>query len=49
VFTSLQRKGVDFTQDVRDDGFGLTAVLVVPGAGELMIYQPRHPPAYDLA
>jgi len=45
----LQRKGVDFTQDVRDDGFGLTAVLVVPGAGELMIYQPRHPPAYDLA
>lgn len=44
----LRRRGVEFTQDVRDDGFGLTAMLVVPGGGELMVYQPRHPSAFDL-
>ena len=44
----LRDRGVEITQDVRDDGFGLTAQFVVPGGGEMMIYQPRHPSAYDL-
>jgi predicted enzyme related to lactoylglutathione lyase len=44
----LKAKGVEFTQEARDDGFGLTAVFLVPGGGEMMIYEPRHPPAYDL-
>ncbi len=44
----LQDKGVEFTQGVRDDGFGLTAVFVVPGAGEMQLYEPRHPTAFDL-
>jgi len=44
----LKGKGVEFTQDVRDDGFGLTAMLKVPGAGEMLIYEPRHPTAHDL-
>ncbi|HET9666602.1 MAG TPA: VOC family protein [Desertimonas sp.] len=45
----LRDRGVEITQDVRDDGFGLTAIFVVPGGGDMMIYQPRHPSAYDLA
>jgi predicted enzyme related to lactoylglutathione lyase len=44
----LRRRGVEITQDVRDDGFGLTAMFVVPGGGEMMIYEPRHPSAFDL-
>jgi catechol 2,3-dioxygenase-like lactoylglutathione lyase family enzyme len=44
----LTGKGAEFTREVRDDGFGLTTELVVPGAGPMMLYQPRHPPAYDL-
>ena len=44
----LRGKGVEFIQDVRDDGFGLTALFVVPGGGEMMLYEPRHPTAYDL-
>jgi predicted enzyme related to lactoylglutathione lyase len=44
----LRAKGVEFTQDVHDDGFGLTAVFVVPGGGEMMLYQPAHPTAFDL-
>ena len=44
----LTAKGAEFTQDVRDDGFGLTAMFVVPGGGEMLLYEPRHPKAYDL-
>ena len=28
--------------------FGLTTMLRVPGAGEMMLYQPRHPLAHNL-
>ncbi|MGV1008144.1 MAG: VOC family protein [Dermatophilaceae bacterium] len=44
---TLRERGAEFTRDVRDDGWGLTTMLKVPGAGELMLYQPRHPVAYD--
>jgi catechol 2,3-dioxygenase-like lactoylglutathione lyase family enzyme len=44
----LTAKGVEFTGPVRDEGFGLMAVLRVPGAGELGIYQPKHAIAHDL-
>lgn len=44
----LTAKGAEFTRDIRDDGFGLTTSLSVPGAGEMMLYQPRHPVAYAL-
>jgi catechol 2,3-dioxygenase-like lactoylglutathione lyase family enzyme len=44
----LRSKGVEFTREIRDDGFGLTIDLVVPGGGEMMLYQPRHQTAYDL-
>lgn len=43
----LTAKGVEFTQPVEDRGFGLLAQLRVPGAGEIGIYQPKHPTAYD--
>ena len=46
--TELEAKGVEFTSPVEDQGFGRIARLRVPGAGELGIYQPRHPTAYDL-
>lgn len=43
----LEVQGVLFSRGIRDDGWGLSAMLQVPGAGELMLYQPRHPTAYD--
>ena len=46
--TELEAKGVEFTREIRDDGFGLTVDFVVPGAGEMMLYEPRHEKAYDL-
>jgi predicted enzyme related to lactoylglutathione lyase len=44
----LAGRGAEFTRDVRDDGFGWTISMRVPGAGEMMLYQPRHPLAYPL-
>jgi predicted enzyme related to lactoylglutathione lyase len=39
----LSAKGATFSRGVLDEGWGRTTMLVVPGAGEVMVYQPRHP------
>jgi hypothetical protein len=39
----LRGKGVEFTGPVQDQGFGLTISIKVPGGGELLLYEPRHP------
>ncbi len=44
----LRAKGAEFAGEVTDRGFGLTIMLKIPGAGEMMLYQPKHPPAYSL-
>ena len=44
----LGARGAKLTREIRDDGFGLTATLEVPGAGEMMLYEPKHPTAYGL-
>ena len=41
----LTAKGVEFTAPVTDQGWGLLTTLAVPGAGELGLYEPRHPTA----
>lgn len=38
----LREKGAVFTRDIRDDGFGLTIEVEVPGADPVMIYQPKY-------
>jgi predicted enzyme related to lactoylglutathione lyase len=43
----LEAKGATFTTGIVDYGFGRAAHLDVPGAGDLMVYEPRHPTAYD--
>ncbi|MGW2663686.1 VOC family protein [Nocardia tengchongensis] len=44
----LRSKGVEFTSDVTNAGWGLLIMLRVPGAGQIGLYQPRHATAYDL-
>jgi catechol 2,3-dioxygenase-like lactoylglutathione lyase family enzyme len=44
----LKAKGVEFTRDITDQGFGRTTMLTVPGAGQMMLYQPRHAIAHSL-
>jgi predicted enzyme related to lactoylglutathione lyase len=44
----LGAKGVEFTAPIENAGFGLLTRFRVPGAGEMGLYQPRHPTANDL-
>jgi catechol 2,3-dioxygenase-like lactoylglutathione lyase family enzyme len=49
TMADLAAKGVEFTGGVSDQGFGRLTSLKVPGAGEVGLYEPHHPTAYDLA
>ncbi len=44
TMTELRGRGATFTREVRDDGFGLTTEIVVPGGPPIMVYQPRYDP-----
>src|ERR1022692_2830208 len=44
----LRAKGAEFAGGITAAGFGLTTMLEVPGAGQMMLYQPRHPLAHSL-
>jgi catechol 2,3-dioxygenase-like lactoylglutathione lyase family enzyme len=39
----LERKGVEFTGPIEDEGFGLVTSIRLPGSGQLGLYEPRHP------
>ncbi|UGT43729.1 VOC family protein [Nocardia yamanashiensis] len=45
----LRAADVEFTAEVTDAGWGLLTSFLVPGAGEVGLYQPRHPVAYNLS
>jgi catechol 2,3-dioxygenase-like lactoylglutathione lyase family enzyme len=44
----LEARGAVFSGGIEDYGFGLAANLELPGAGSILLYEPRHPEAYDL-
>ena len=46
--SELKAAGVEFGSGIQEAGFGRLIHLQVPGAGEIGLYQPRHPTAYNL-
>jgi catechol 2,3-dioxygenase-like lactoylglutathione lyase family enzyme len=48
TMTELEARGAEFTGPVQEEDYGLTVMMRVPGADDLMLYEPRHPTAYDL-
>jgi catechol 2,3-dioxygenase-like lactoylglutathione lyase family enzyme len=38
----LKAKGVEVSDEISDEGFGLMTSLALPGGGELALYEPRH-------
>jgi catechol 2,3-dioxygenase-like lactoylglutathione lyase family enzyme len=44
----LERKGAEFDGEIEDMGFGLGISLKVPGADDILLYEPRHPEAHSL-
>jgi catechol 2,3-dioxygenase-like lactoylglutathione lyase family enzyme len=39
----LKAKGVEFVSPIEDQGWGRIALFQIPGAGEIGVYEPRHP------
>jgi predicted enzyme related to lactoylglutathione lyase len=48
TMADLTAKGAEFSTGVEDRGFGLTAMLKIPAADDVMVYEPKHETAYDL-
>jgi len=45
----LRSRGAVFTTDPVDRGFGVVVFMAVPGADDMMLYEPHHATAHDLA
>jgi hypothetical protein len=45
----LRGKGIDVRGEPEDEGFGITVMLGLPGGVEVMLYEPRHTAAIDIA
>jgi catechol 2,3-dioxygenase-like lactoylglutathione lyase family enzyme len=44
----LEAKGAVFSSGIDDHGYGLVTTLELPGAGGILLYEPRHPEAHSL-
>lgn len=44
----LKAKGIQVNGDPKDEGWGITVMLTLPGNLEVMLYEPRHPVAAAL-
>jgi predicted enzyme related to lactoylglutathione lyase len=43
----LRDRGIEFSGEPEDKGFGIGATMLLPGGAELLLYEPRHPTATD--
>ena len=41
--TDLKSKGVEVMGEPKDEGYGITVMLNLPGSCQVMLYEPRHP------
>lgn len=41
--SELKARGIKFTSDVVDEGWGLSTTFVMTGGGEVQLYQARYP------
>lgn len=48
TIAELRAKGVDVDEQTRDEGYGITTMMHLPGGCEVMLYEPRHPVAADI-
>jgi catechol 2,3-dioxygenase-like lactoylglutathione lyase family enzyme len=48
TIAELTGRGVEFTKAPEEHRWGILTAIRLPGGGELGLYQPHHPPAYNL-
>lgn len=46
---ALRSKGIDVIGEPEEESYGITVMLRLPGGVEVMLYEPRHAMAIDLA
>jgi catechol 2,3-dioxygenase-like lactoylglutathione lyase family enzyme len=46
TMAELKEKGAEFSSGPDDHGYGIVAMVKVPGADDVQLYQPRHRTAY---
>jgi hypothetical protein len=49
TMTELESKGAEFAGPAEAQAYGNTAMLKLPGADDIIVYEPRHPTAYNLS
>jgi catechol 2,3-dioxygenase-like lactoylglutathione lyase family enzyme len=42
TMAELKAKGIQFTGEPEDEGFGIGVTMILPGGTELLLYEPRH-------
>ena len=48
TIADLESRGAEFSGEPSDQGWGITITLRVPGAGELLLFQPKYEPSHSL-
>ena len=48
TMADLEARGARFTGPGEKEDYGVTVMLNVPGADDIMLYEPRHPIAHSL-
>ncbi|MFZ2014325.1 MAG: VOC family protein [Nocardioides sp.] len=48
TMAELRDKGAEFSSGPDDRGYGVVAMVQVPGADDVQLYQPRHQTAYGI-
>ena len=49
TMSELQSRGAEFAGPVEEQSYGNIVGLKVPGADDIILYEPRHPTAYNLS
>ncbi|MEX1007611.1 MAG: VOC family protein [Acidimicrobiia bacterium] len=42
TISELRERGVEIRGEPKDEGFGITTMIVLPGDVEVLLYEPRH-------
>lgn len=48
TIAELRSKGIEFRGEPKDEGFGITITMLLPGGVEVLLYEPRHRTAIEL-
>jgi len=48
TIAELRAKGVDVDPETRDEGYGITTMMHLPGGCDVMLYEPRHAIAAEI-